>query len=134
MRKLFYLLFFTNIFFGNTFAQDFIVVDSVSQKPISYVDIQLDKKKGIYSNAFGRFDLSKNIEVDSLKFSHIGYHDYVVATEALKDSIFLVPKTNRLTEVRIIKPKNIKKIDFLKTTKKFGSKHLNPKQEILVHI
>ncbi len=79
------------------------IVDSISQKPIPYVTIQLSNKKGVITNEEGRFSLLLNETTkptDSLFISCIGYQSIAKPLNEFKSEIiYLIPKAIELKSV-----------------------------------
>lgn len=110
MKKIILLL----ILIGYTLltkSQDFkvIIVDSLSNKPISYAIVynSIDKT-GNYSNEDGSFYINKLNQ--SFLISHIGYHSKTFNLSIKKDTVKLEPITYLLNEI-IVKPVNSKIIE-----------------------
>lgn len=79
-----------------------IILDIDTNKPISYVNIYTTHNNvffGTTSNASGEFNV--NFVFKKLTFSHINYEKSRILCNNLKDTIFLVPKTNFIDEVVI---------------------------------
>ena len=78
------------------------ILDSITQEPIPYVTIQLNKR-GVISNEEGRFSflLDDNIKVtDSIIISCIGFKTISKSLNQFKDSvIYLSPKAIELKEI-----------------------------------
>ncbi|MBT8306482.1 MAG: carboxypeptidase-like regulatory domain-containing protein [Maribacter sp.] len=91
---------FFNILHGQTLNSR--ILDSVTQKPIPYVTVQI-KKKGVITNEEGRFSflLDRNIsETDSLFISCIGYAAIAKPIKEFTDNVILLsPKAIELNPV-----------------------------------
>jgi hypothetical protein len=103
-----------------------IIHDSKTGLPLQYVNVGfIDKGIGTISKIDGSFLLKVNSDLlssDSLLVSMIGYKNQKYSTENLfKDTlkIFLESDTISLKEI-IIKPKNIRNIGSISTSKKMG--------------
>ena len=103
------------------------IVDSVTQKPIPYVTVQL-KKKGVITNEEGRFSflLGQNIkETDSLFISCIGYASIrKPLKEFTENVIFLSPKAIELNPV-IVSNKNYSAEEIIELVKENIEKNYN---------
>jgi len=73
------------------------IVDSVSQKPISFATIYLSNNKGVVSNEEGQFRISYDLtskKNDSLFISCMGYKKLGFPISQFKDSIIYLPPTS----------------------------------------
>jgi hypothetical protein len=116
-------------FFGQLNAQqkNIIIADGVSKRTIPYVNIKvLNTNKGFYANDIGNFTLLNVNTSDSLKISCLGYKSLLIPFSIIKDTIFLVPKTERLDEIKISsKRKKLRKIGFKRINSGwFGTQNL----------
>ncbi len=82
------------------FSQTYHIIDSSTQRPISYVAIKTDENKGFYSDENGQFLFAGNIK-DSIRFSCMGYNDLSIASRSMEDTIYLFPKAQKLPEIII---------------------------------
>lgn len=127
MKKYSFLLIFGLFDFYFCFSQKYQVLDSVTQRPISYVTIQTGKNKGFYSDENGKFALNENIE-DSIRFSCIGYKNLSMAKMSISDVIYLSPKTQKLPEIIIRSEAPKQKI--IGRKKGNHAWHINPKTQL----
>lgn len=101
MKKLFLLLL---LFLAKTtYSQNYTVLDSVQNTPISYATISFGNGNGTFADADGNFRFSKKwySDIDSLYISAVGYKEQALATTALPKSIVLVQNVAELKEVYI---------------------------------
>ncbi|WP_353778154.1 hypothetical protein [Winogradskyella sp. 3972H.M.0a.05] len=100
IRVKFVFIFF--VAFVSTNAQTFIK-DSETKDPVSYASISFGDGQGIFADEEGMFIFNKKLykDVDSLFISALGYKEAKLASENLKDTIFLEPKIDKLSEVVI---------------------------------
>lgn len=121
-KQTFSTVIFILLFYGLSYSQNSLsikgrIFDSRSNKPIEYVNIGIFQKNiGTVSNSEGVFEIKipgKYLN-DSLTFSSIGYKTKRVYISDLENdkmiNILLVPKTIRLSEVKIISNKLTQKI------------------------
>lgn len=108
--KYFLLLIFLNT---QSFAQNMVVVDEISKKPLPHAIVYLDTI-GFYTDQNGKLDLNE-IKFDSLKINYIGYNSKLLKNPFFKviDTIFLDKKIETLEEIFVF-DKNNKKTKKLK--------------------
>ena len=80
-------------------AQQIVVIDSIANEPIPLVSIY-DGKTGVIANTTGVFYWN-GIESDSLTVSCLGYQSKKISATALKDTLFMLPKTLELLPVMV---------------------------------
>ncbi|RTL10620.1 MAG: carboxypeptidase-like regulatory domain-containing protein [Flavobacteriaceae bacterium] len=115
-------------------SQNVIVVDSLTNKPIPFVNIYLSNNNGTFTNENGYFELNRKLK-DSIKFSHLGYSELTVLASDIKDTIVLSPNAVILKEVNITNGKKIiKYIDFPKKKSHYGSFPVISKSEIITFL
>lgn len=109
------LLIICNLFYAQIIKG--IVTDSMTKKPIPYVNIVLINGKGIYSDEIGQFELDiRNSIYDTLKVSTLGYKPKKIPLSGFKNKenvILSVPldiKVSNIEEVVLSQ----KKIDYNK--------------------
>ncbi len=129
MKNYIYVLFL--VMFNDLYCQNIVVIDSISQKPIPFVNIQFNKNTGTYTNENGFFEVNKKSK-DTLRLTHIAYKTYEIKVSEVKNTIILSPNTILLKEVKITKDKQIiKYIDFPKKTNNIGSWPVGSKSELV---
>ncbi len=123
------LRFFTILLFSiSIFSQTKIVLlDSVTKKPLSNATIKSQKGIGFYTNKKGVFHVRKN-KTKQITISYLGYFKKKVNICSIKDTVFLIPKTDVLDELIIKGKKKEKKII---RTKNYGNMLLRKKEEIV---
>lgn len=115
-------------------SQNAVVINSLNHNPIPFVNIQIGRNSGTYSNENGAFEFNKQSK-DTLRFSHISYNDYQIKVCDIKDTIVLSPNDILLKEVKITNGKEITKyVDFPKRNSNQGSFPVQSKSEILALI
>ncbi len=83
-----------------------VVVDSITNEALPFVNIQFNKtKKGTVTNIDGKFKIEAQSE-DLLRFSFVGYESKVIRYVYLKDTVFLMPRTTEFEEVEVIAGEN----------------------------
>lgn len=113
MKKLIYIILTFNCFVF--YAQEFIVVDSLTKEPLPFTSIVIDNE-GFYTNENGRFTIKENSK--TLKITHLGYEDFSSDIKDVKDTVFLIPKSILINEITISRDnKEIQKIGYLKKSK-----------------
>lgn len=126
MKKLFllYFLFILSINFSYSQSKKLIILDSISNLPVKYANINLLNGFGIFSNENGKLNIS-DINVKSIEISHISYESKKLDLRKKNDSvIFLTPKIIKLNEI-VIAQKNLNIIKSVNTKPK---KHSNYKE------
>jgi hypothetical protein len=98
------LFFFT---FSICFSQNFKfqIRDSITQKPIQFVSVNLLNGYGFYSNEYGEVNLY-HLEVEKIQLSHLSYETKEIKIKNINDVVFLNLKTNAIKEVIITQGKN----------------------------
>jgi hypothetical protein len=125
---LYYLLFAFSI---TSQSQSILVLDSLNHKPISFVNIKINKNSGTYTNENGYFEINKDSK-DTLVLSHISYDNYQVKVSEIKDTIIMTPNAILLKEVKIANGKQqVKFIDFPNKNSNFGSWPVSSMSEIV---
>jgi len=110
MKKIKTILIFTAIllfspFHGN--AQKFIegvVVDSIAQTPIGYVNIGvLENANGTVSNDNGQYSLQLKSSDKTIQFSSIGFYSktFTIKNWNQYDTVFLTPRSYDLTSIEV---------------------------------
>lgn len=101
-----------------SYTQNIIVIDSLNKEIVPYATIQIIKtNKGLYTNQDGKFSLTEIIS-DSIRISHIAYKSLKIKKSQIKDTIFLTPNTDNLSEIKIVTGKSKKKtIGYIKKKK-----------------
>lgn len=123
--KIFLFLFLIN-YIGLSQTKEFIVLDSLSKKPIDLAQVFYPNLEiGSVSNEDGRLIIP--IEENKIIVSHINYieKEFKYSTFKNKDTLFLTPKNNQLNEVVIYNLDLKQKFtDILKNTylKKYSTK------------
>lgn len=111
-----------SVAFSQVIVMDGIILDSENQQPIEFVNIGIIyKNQGTITDSDGRFKLilPKAYQSDSVTISHINYYPAKIMVKSLKNAtIFLDPKTTKLTEV-VVSNKKIR-------NRKIGVKSYNP--------
>lgn len=77
-----------------------IIIDLETNKPIPFVSIYTKSEKnvnGVSSNSHGLFEV--NFPFKMIYFKHINYGEISLSKEDLKDTVFLYPNKNTLSEV-----------------------------------
>lgn len=121
-----YLILLFSIFQSN----NCVIVDKQTKKNIPYSTIKfLGNNNGIYTSEKGSFFLS-NIKTDSVEITNIGYHSLKMKKSDIKDTIFLIPKIEQLSEINIDLRKSKKKIIGYRKKAKELSWHVTPKTEL----
>lgn len=99
-----------------------VIIDSETKKPIEFVNIGiLNKNLGTVSDLEGKFDFNISIKFikDSITISHINYYSVKIPIiESKNQVIFLIPRTNELSEIILSNRK--------KSSRKIGVKTFNP--------
>ena len=96
-----------------------IVKDSVSGKPIPYVNIWVENENiGATSEENGTFEIKISDTSKTLIFSVIGYETKKISTSN-SDNIVLKPIIYQLEDIVIFKPKNTKEIEIGDSKKRF---------------
>lgn len=106
MKKLFFaLLFLQAILITNSQESKITIVDSTSNKPISYATIHyLENRSGTYTNVEGVF--LTDIINSPIRISHVGYYSRTIKLPIKDDIIRLEPQTYFLNEITIKPVKN----------------------------
>lgn len=125
-----HLVLFTVLMSPLATAQESIyakLIDSVTQKPIPFATIELNKKAGVISNENGVFQMYLNrkpTKTDSLFINCLGYETKRIAVEKLTDSIItLSTKSIELDEV-LVSNKNYTIDEILeKTSENLGTNY-----------
>jgi hypothetical protein len=87
------------------------VLDKVSKKPISYVNIFIiGSGRGAMADEYGHFYLTIIPDDATVKFTSVGYENLYLPAKKLTDTIFLTPQTIQLHSVVLLKKKNKKHI------------------------
>ncbi|MEZ4854348.1 carboxypeptidase-like regulatory domain-containing protein [Flavobacterium sp.] len=137
-RLLLILLFVSNFTFSQLKG---IVKDSISGKPIPYVNIWVENETiGTNSEENGSFVLNIS-EEKNIVFSALGYQTKTVSSTEITE-VFLVPAAIQLNELVIEKPKNTETIEvgnYEKSGFRIGLGNINsavffkPTDEMLTH-
>ena len=117
-------LFVTEIAFGQLEYQG-VLLDATTLKPIPYVNLSWSySKKGSISNENGEYKIVRKDTKDHfpVTISHLGYHKTILEWNALRDTIYLSPRTIRLNEVIVVDIDDLKKKVLLKFEKNYGVK------------
>lgn len=102
---------------GNAQTKEFYIVDKLSKKPISYVDVFCPKTlSGSISNADGKVKLEVP-PTDTLVFSRLGYQRRKLVFNNLGDTVYLMPIAYKLKRV-IVYGCDLKK-KFLRVAKNY---------------
>ena len=123
MKKLLLLsiLFIINIHFSYSQSKKLIILDSISNLPVKFANINFLNGFGVFSNENGKLNIS-DVNVQSIDISHVAYESKKIALSKINDSIiYLIPKIIKLNEV-VIQPNSLKIIKSLNTKPK---KHNN---------
>ncbi len=114
------LVFFSLNFLFSYSQEKTIILDNVKKERIPYATVYyLKSKKGYYTNNKGAFEFNK-MDVDSVYISCLGYKTLKITTNLIKDTIFLTPEVQLLSEVSIhLKPPKSVKIGFKKKNMNF---------------
>jgi hypothetical protein len=91
------LLLFLILFSSVAKAQYVVVLDSISNAPMSLVSVY-DGKTGVITNSDGTFYWHKP-QTDSITLSCLGYARKRVATAQIKDTLYMLPKAVELLPV-----------------------------------
>lgn len=102
---------------GTAVAQT-AILESQSQKPVSYATVSFGNGYGIFADDDGVFYFSKKLypDVDSLHISALGYKDLSISTLNLASTIYLETKADELDEIFIS----------VKVDRKFSEEVLKP--------
>jgi hypothetical protein len=114
-------------------SQNHIVIDTITKQPIAYVAITLGNNDGLYSNEKGEFYLKEESK-DSISIISLGYYNFKQSISKLRDTIYLIPKVEKLDEIVINTKKN--KLKLIGLSKKGGvlGWQLLPKNEIIAFL
>ncbi|MCC5919258.1 MAG: carboxypeptidase-like regulatory domain-containing protein [Cyclobacteriaceae bacterium] len=120
-----YIKFFISFFFffsiSGVKAQDVLIFDSISQKPIAYAHISfMNTEKGTYSDVNGKFNLLNYSPDDSLRITHINFVDSIIACSDIEKNIYLKPNRQILNEVEVRAKKQRKTYSFSKRKKSYN--------------
>ncbi len=115
-KKKNFFLFFALIFnYSSFFAQEYkiegIVIDSVTNQTLPFVNIVYNKnKEGFISNIDGKFELENPNNVDFLQFSYLGYENKLLSKKTIENSkriiVKLKPKAFDIDEVIVYAKEN----------------------------
>jgi hypothetical protein len=114
--KLFFLL---AVFTFSTSYSQTKIIDEETSFPISYATISFGNGNGIFADDEGKFTFTKKLynDIDTLYISSLGYRELKVATENLKETLFLESLSEELQEVIVqVKPTGKFKLKTLKPT------------------
>lgn len=101
-------LFITHSLFTKSQDIKIIILDSLSNKPVSYASVCfMDKKSGTYANENGIFFTHKINQ--TIQISHIGYYSQIIKLPVKDNTVKLQPQTYFLNEITVRPGK--KKID-----------------------
>ena len=95
--RLIALLFgFSGLGFGQT-----AVLDQATKEPVSFAAISFNNGNGIFADDEGLFIFNKKLypDIDSLHVSSLGYKDLKLASEELRDTLYLTQEIDKLDEV-----------------------------------
>jgi hypothetical protein len=109
MKYLFFLIFACQVLIAQNVQ--FSVKDSITKKPIGYVNLRINNKYQMVSNENGEF-IFDDASIHTFEFSCIGYVDKLVQRADLASDVFLTPSVTKLKEVVVkqkpkLKPKSI---------------------------
>jgi len=115
-QKIYFLLFLLLYFFNTkitaqTYKIEGIVIDSVTNQPLPFVNIIYNKnKEGFISNIDGGFDIENAEKVDFLQFSYLGYENKFLGKKILERNKKLVvklkPKVFDIDEITVFAKEN----------------------------
>lgn len=92
---------------SNSVAAQYVVIDSITKTPLSYVAIKFDKNDGVYSNELGKFNLDTMMG-DSISLYLLGYQKKELNIKnILNDTVYLKPLIYELEEVIVSKKPKI---------------------------
>lgn len=123
MKKLFLLcaFFIFNLHFSFSQNKRVTIVDSLSNRPVKFANVNFLNGFGVFSNENGKINVS-DINVTAIEISHISYESKKVDFGKTNDSIiFLTPKIIKLNEIFIEK----RSLKFDKTIITKPKKHSN---------
>ncbi|MEO9892435.1 carboxypeptidase-like regulatory domain-containing protein [Aurantibacter sp.] len=105
MRKFVYLIFFLCSI--NQYAQQIVVVDSISNETIPFATISFGDGMGTFADEQGTFSFSKKkyTDIDSLFISAIGYAEKGIKIDSSIQRVFLRSEVSQLSEVIVSAPK-----------------------------
>ncbi|MEP2278036.1 carboxypeptidase-like regulatory domain-containing protein [Maribacter sp.] len=105
MRLYWYISFFVFLTTKLCVAQNYTIIDSQSKESIPFAAIEiLGKNEGFFTNEKGNFFLDTT-EIRKIKISCLGYNNLITENKLMKDTIFLIPKLESLSEVIVYSSK-----------------------------
>jgi len=101
-KPIFYLSCFLLLSIGIANGQT-LVLDSITQQPVSYATISFGDGQGIFADDKGSFFFTKKLypDVDSLFITALGYKDLNIATANLPKTLHLVSVPDELETVEL---------------------------------
>ncbi|MCK8143401.1 carboxypeptidase-like regulatory domain-containing protein [Flavobacterium sp. I-SCBP12n] len=126
MKKqfLFTLLAVFNIYFSYSQNTKILVLDSISNLPIKYANVNFLNGFGVFSNEKGNIMIS-DLNINSIEISHVSYESKKIDLNKINNSIVLLkPKIIKLDEIVIKK----EKLKLLKTISLKPKIHSNYKE------
>lgn len=108
MKYLFFLIFTCQVLIAQNVQ--FSVKDSITKKPIGYVNLRINNKYQMVSNENGEFSVD-DASIHTFEFSCMGYVDKLIQRADLASDVFLTPSVTKLKEVVVnskpkLKPKS----------------------------
>ena len=86
------------LFTANFYSQKILILDSLSNKPVTFANIEFSDNKGTITNEDGIFKVNSN---EQFIISHINYETKNPIDFVLKDTIYLYPISIELDEIVI---------------------------------
>lgn len=126
MKKQFLFTLFAvfNIFFSYSQNTKIVILDSISNLPIKYANVNFLNGFGVFSNENGSIMIS-DLNVNSIEISHVSYESKKIDLKKINNSIVLLnPKIINLDEI-VIKKEQLK---LLKTINSKPKVHSNYKE------
>ena len=114
-------------------SQNSMIIDSISKKPIPFVNVQAGDE-GLYSNNDGIANLSSLKKFHTISLTHIGYYDKQIKLNKVEDSILMSPRPIEIKEIVVSGQSKELLFQPLKKAGNFGSWVLSPKNELLTII
>ena len=118
MKKHFLFTLFTvfNIYFSYSQNTKIVILDSISNLPIKYANVNFLNGFGVFSNENGSIMIS-DLTVNSIEISHVSYESKKIDLKKINNSIVLLkPKIIKLDEI-IIKKEKLKLLNTINSKK-----------------
>lgn len=127
------LLLFLVLFSSAVQAQRVVVMDSISNEPISLVSVY-DGKTGVITSSSGTFYWQKP-QADSITLSCLGYTQKKIAASQIRDTLYLLPKAVELMPV-MVSNRTLTAVEIIDSVKANTSKTVDfglSSSEVFVH-